>query len=1026
MSFPLVWRLTIDNNTSTQASGRQIRATVADMFRHLDQEDTDRSPHPCADRWAVLYISNDGQRLALEPHNDDSCPSERLEAGEGDPLDREEYQHDLEQLERVIRKLLLEYETPHPFVPNSDVDQLSDVSDCVPLERVPDAVVAEQISKPTSSTPPWEFEVRTSTDDAGTFQPGSDSSQSRLSSTTPEAVCQRRQESPSALDVMLQAALENRYTALDFPGANYYWSALDRLHRLSLGQHRVSRWLLGRMSSSYRRSLCKLSQSLKKIEAKVAGLRDSHQRIDLAVSGLSNRIRDLRDTMWFVTDVRHSAEYEEVSNLTAALKKMGHSSVSSHGRFVASRPRSLTKPIVNQFLNKSDAQTIDVLTAAPDQGGYKKLSDDQSERTRKWLEGRGIEIFCKGEERIHRFCMEIDKCVNKLVGPGILESPVLWSSDLFMKERELLDSGTSRAERFLAGVDVQGPDDIQHWGDVNRATSEPSGQHKREKTVLVGDPRVGTPTGPSPPAIARSWYNVPGHMDRSARDFRGRSGPSTPLSSIDTSKLFWSPFMDDSQSPKKEGRPHADSILDLSRGVQKGTRVNVSVEKHHFLLALKRRLTSLLLSDLGGSLWSNGSETDGWFFGELGDECVRRKRCTDQTVEQGALGVQGGRQLSDQGWTSSGDEGGARGAGTVPRTIPSSKPASASSIDQVVKGNLSLGGKRIQPGHRPYPFAAAYRVSMHKFTVLPDPLAKLDALYELHLLISASLSGPVSTGAPSPSQASALRCAPTHSTNTQEGLNPAASHSIYSEGEAKALASASHAAALIDRSPASTTGSKPRQGPSDVRSDSGATDQVVKVLRDLFHADIMRPRTLFRDLQFIAAFVPTAILNDTPRGKAFWDAGLAASGLKQEVCQTMVEIADGIVASHTHARSLSPTRTRVGSGEVSERASGRLGMREAGRMWSITAKEGDAVAQRELAIFYLTHPELVERTTLPLSRPKDVFKAYVMDEGRHEDPMRSDPATMCVAYHWMELSSKGGDDLANQYLKSREELNALP
>jgi len=98
-------------------------------------------------------------------------------------------------------------------------------------------------------------------------------------------------------------------------------------------------------------------------------------------------------------------------------------------------------------------------------------------------------------------------------------------------------------------------------------------------------------------------------------------------------------------------------------------------------------------------------------------------------------------------------------------------------------------------------------------------------------------------------------------------------------------------------------------------------------------------------------------------------------------------------------------------------------------MWTITAKEGDPVAERELAIFYLTHPELVERTTLPLSKPLQTFKAQVMEmhAGSGEvDRERSDPATMCVAYHWMELSALGGDELAKKYLRQREEMSALP
>ncbi|KAI9850465.1 MAG: hypothetical protein M1830_007016, partial [Pleopsidium flavum] len=86
-------------------------------------------------------------------------------------------------------------------------------------------------------------------------------------------------------------------------------------------------------------------------------------------------------------------------------------------------------------------------------------------------------------------------------------------------------------------------------------------------------------------------------------------------------------------------------------------------------------------------------------------------------------------------------------------------------------------------------------------------------------------------------------------------------------------------------------------------------------------------------------------------------------------------------------------------------------MEDAARMWMITAKEGDPVAERELAIFYLTHPELLPRIMLPLTMPRDTFKAEMMYR-RIEDPARSDPQTMCVAIHWMELSANGGDKLA--------------
>jgi hypothetical protein len=95
-------------------------------------------------------------------------------------------------------------------------------------------------------------------------------------------------------------------------------------------------------------------------------------------------------------------------------------------------------------------------------------------------------------------------------------------------------------------------------------------------------------------------------------------------------------------------------------------------------------------------------------------------------------------------------------------------------------------------------------------------------------------------------------------------------------------------------------------------------------------------------------------------------------------------------------------------------------MQDAATMWNIAAKEGDPAAQRELAIFYLTNPTLLPRSTKPLSKPKDTFRPEMM-VAKGEDPEKRDPATMCVAYHWMELSAQGGDELARKYLRSQRE-----
>lgn len=190
-------------------------------------------------------------------------------------------------------------------------------------------------------------------------------------------------------------------------------------------------------------------------------------------------------------------------------------------------------------------------------------------------------------------------------------------------------------------------------------------------------------------------------------------------------------------------------------------------------------------------------------------------------------------------------------------------------------------------------------------------------------------------------------------------------------------------------------------------------DQIVSTLRDLILE--VKPKTLFRDLQFISAFVPSDHLNKTDRGTAFLQFGLAALSLKDEICNSMVEIADRIVSQELDRRHPLPgAEFYPRPGHAIEDAAG---------MWIITAKEGNPVAQRELAILYLTHPELLPRVTLPLTLPRDTFKAEMMY--RRGKDSKSDPQSMCLALHWMQLSAIGGDTLACNRLREREEFDSI-
>ena len=219
----------------------------------------------------------------------------------------------------------------------------------------------------------------------------------------------------------------------------------------------------------------------------------------------------------------------------------------------------------------------------------------------------------------------------------------------------------------------------------------------------------------------------------------------------------------------------------------------------------------------------------------------------------------------------------------------------------------------------------------------------------------------------------------------------------------------------------------------------GSSHVSVKVqgFRRLLCDPTTRPNAIFRDLQYIAALVPATTLESTPQGKAFWNMTVAALSLKQEIRQYMVETADDIISyqsnNRVHGRAASIAQQErdsatfaVPSRTPSAEDIKRYTMADAAYLLQITAKEGDAAAQRELATLYLTNPELMDHIIAPLSRPRDVFREELENKWRkNQDLNRCDPVTMCVAHHWMDLSSKGGDALAKEYLRQREEMDRL-
>lgn len=1025
----------------TELYGKRLRTACSEMTRILGFDATSGTCHPCAERWAVLYISADGKQLRPrmrkdfddEDEHDEDSPDSDSSDDEG-PGDRFDLGNDYHQLKEAIAKLVEEYEIPKELAPDSESKNFSNrmttrksTRGRGPVRNVSENLGSRNPYNSTQSQSHLTNMIASQRNVSSRRSP-----QFPRSHSNPQAG--EKQENNSVLVTMLETAMYQCQARSDFVNAHMYYKTLQSLRRLSSPSLVKNGYaaLLNYFSRGPRDSLSKAANAIEEFEAWFVWLKQSQERSDGMVEEMMLSFKNLRDKMWYITDVRTSKPYEEARNVALALKIMEQQSKTLNANGVsASRSRTTTN-----FLRQNEAQLVDLMSASQDFGGPNKLSDEQSDITLKWLMQYGVENFCKGEERIHRFCLEVDKCVTKVIGEGVLDGPVLWASDLYKRDQQILESGRQKGDLFLTGV-----------GTLSIAGDEEYETHGRANNDFGQRPSYGSLRSVANRNGSHSFDHSP--WGRSPVESHDYFGGASPVLSIDSVATFWSPFQTQAQSPTS-----ATSIRPRTASSSKGTvmlkqSATVNEDKRRFMLDLKQTLTGLLLSDLGTMVFAMGSETDSWFGGDLLEDCIERREEEERKRKRQLAKKKSTKNIRKQTLPDHRNLplealGRAERSSAAP-PVATYQHAGASEAHQSAGEQSSTSSDATsrsagnstakKAGLLEFPYNVAFRRLLSRFQTHPNPFSKLHALYELELLIIASLSSRTGRSynnrretLPPVPQSPTLGAMPELSsrepatqTDRAQNLEQAIANCQERRSQSMNVERSSNASPLPNRN-----GARSPVGPP-------STDMIVEVIQGLLRDANIRPKTLFRDLQYIASFVPAQMLDKTARGKAFWDVGLAALGLKQDVCRIMVELVDEVITQNSK-RDAGRSSTS-GPAELSGPSSAlpvdepmsKYTMEDAGRMLLITAKEGDAVAERELAIFYLTSPELVHRTVLPLTKPSEVFKTELLNRERRasQDPARSDPMTMCVAQHWMEQSKRGGDQLAAKYLRQRSELENI-
>ncbi|PYH42764.1 uncharacterized protein BP01DRAFT_302494 [Aspergillus saccharolyticus JOP 1030-1] len=784
----------------------------------------------------------------------------------------------------------------------------------------------------------------------------------------------------------------------DFIGAHYWWNAGRQLLRSTANSpDRLAddTWILEPMHKSCIHSLRISRAVIERCESELVALHRQTQRLQKMGRNMMATVAKLRDKMWYMTDVKNSMRYEDAKNVALALKTMIYSARMQRQTPNEVRSRGNARAPGGSFLQKPELQVMNIMKAPSSQGGPNKLSDEQVDLISKWLSHNNIDNFCKGEERIHRFCYEVQASINRLVGESMAETPVLWASELYHRERVKYEGSSYRNFLGLSSIrSFVGPgEDSAHlpqgYGNQSRpadsgsrySSGASSLDHKASYQSLLSD----------------KWKGLRDPSVADTSSIGGSPGRAASTATGDSYSTFWSTSHQPAQyapsSSSIYSRPPSTFSDNSAPPACRNDRK--TQDKAAFIDDLKQTLTSLLLSDLGSPVWSCGSETDAWFGNALNQQRIQtqmKKRarlqrfyteCDEHLVRNMLHRVPSDRARS-------------KSLGPADRTPLGERVASASGPSYGTRNGLGQDTSQ-------FSYSAIFHRLIEVFSRHGNPFVKLKALRDLRALVVALLNTTNEELVPfSPAQDP--MCQRGRSSGVHGKRN--ARHS-FSESQAKRVheKDASHA-------PTSAVAESVIFDcrPSDY---SGPTEhQIVDALRGLLLE--VKPKTLFRDLQFISAFVPSETLNQTDSGTSFLQFGLAALSLKDEVCNSMVEIADSIVSQELSRRHPTGYESHPGAGHAIEDAAG---------MWIITAKEGNPVAQRELAILYLTHPELLPRVTLPLTLLRDTFKAEMMY--RRDKDSKSDPQSMCLALHWMQLSATGGDELARNWLREREEFELI-
>ncbi|ANB16034.1 hypothetical protein AWJ20_3685 [Sugiyamaella lignohabitans] len=453
--------------------------------------------------------------------------------------------------------------------------------------------------------------------------------------------------SASYLSDLLAESLEKSIANNKFLDANEYSNAANALRKLlpssisaTYAQVAIAlnNYVISLISKEKTFALQRMQSQAKACQAQIIPfeiqLEAAKKRCDILLVYLGN----LRTKIWYSTEVRNSSLWTRAKDVALALtygtnpeiaespvslyspmafpslkRNNSSSSVSSLSAFSFKRftsgnskreyANSRRQSVIgSQFLSENG------MFAPKELAGVYKLSDREAEATKKWLQGQNIQNFCTGEERIHRFCCEVDDLVKRIMGDALgsqrnkghslLTSSLLFRYDLWKLIVDVEGSSRSSTPSInpsyghrasIGAVSDNDLSDLVHFRTVQRPADRSSfrGHRSQKSTPNFIEVFNSLDLGKRPsdadvlesPSTSSFKENSAHYRNRSLNEASGSNGSSSNLDSADF-------------TAKDEA-----SLLEAD---SKRNKLDETI------LALQMTLTSLIYTDVGVNCFYDG------------------------------------------------------------------------------------------------------------------------------------------------------------------------------------------------------------------------------------------------------------------------------------------------------------------------------------------------------------------------------------------------------------------------------------